>query len=96
MKTCPICAIPDDGKACGDRYPEEPEFRCTRPRGHEGDHASCGSEIHPLRAWAQGSGSVRETQTVKRKAAPRPAPPPAPVVEASPGEDYALPPPDAF
>lgn len=53
--TCDLCTGAEDETArCGDKHPEKFKF-CTRPVGHDGDHAACGTQDHehPVERWSQ-------------------------------------------
>lgn len=42
--------------ACMEREPlYEGPMRCTRPRGHAGDHVACGSAHHRILSWGQAA-----------------------------------------
>lgn len=30
---------------------KEGEIRCSRPDGHDGPHAACGTALHPIETW---------------------------------------------
>jgi hypothetical protein len=41
--------VPDDADACGATSPND--LRCTKPPGHDGQHAACSLSQHPIEAW---------------------------------------------
>jgi hypothetical protein len=40
----------DYGDKCMDQHYDG--FRCTRPKGHSGEHVACGEDIHAVKSWA--------------------------------------------
>ena len=46
---CELCA--DGMGLCLKSNPGTSRFRCTRPDGHEGNHAACAKGYHPLTEW---------------------------------------------
>jgi hypothetical protein len=53
QRTCRLCAaVQTEGKESCPAVSAQ-GFECTRPKGHDGFHAACGTEqdSHPLDAW---------------------------------------------
>jgi hypothetical protein len=47
----------DYGDKCRDQHYDG--FRCTRPKGHSGDHVACGELVHNVKSWPNVEDSIK-------------------------------------